>query len=201
MGREMVKKLLAVLLFVPVLGYSAEVKLEKISYAGWQNCVKLNNGKIELVVTLDVGPRIIKFGFINSKNLFKEYTEQSGKTGGSDWRIYGGHRLWYAPEDSVRTYWPDNVPVKYEWDKKTLKLIQQQETTTQIQKKIDIMMDNKTNKVTVVHRFINKGLWEIELAPWCLTVMTQNGRAIFPQEPYKPHPDYLLPARPLVLWH
>ena len=31
--------------------------------------------------------------------------------------------------------------------------------------------------------------------------MAQNGRAIFPQEEYRPHPDYLLPARPLVLWH
>ena len=30
--------------------------------------------------------------------LFKEYDEQMGKTGGDEWRIYGGHRLWIAPE-------------------------------------------------------------------------------------------------------
>ena len=41
----------------------------------------------------------------------------------------------------------------------------------------------------------------MELSPWALTVMTQGGRAILPQEEYRSHPEYLLPARPLVLWH
>jgi hypothetical protein len=33
-----------------------------------------------------------------------------------------------------------------------------------------------------------------------LTVMAPGGRAIIPQEVYGPHPEFLLPARPLVLW-
>ncbi|MDQ1256337.1 MAG: hypothetical protein QG656_933, partial [Candidatus Hydrogenedentes bacterium] len=40
-----------------------------------------------------------------------------------------------------------------------------------------------------------------ELAPWALTVMAQNGRAVYPQEPFIPHTEYLLAARPMVLWH
>jgi hypothetical protein len=31
--------------------------------------------------------------------------------------------------------------------------------------------------------------------------MAAGGRAIYPQEDYKPHPDCLVPARPIVLWH
>ena len=31
--------------------------------------------------------------------------------------------------------------------------------------------------------------------------MAPGGRAIFPQEPYRAHSDYLLPARPVVLWY
>ena len=31
--------------------------------------------------------------------------------------------------------------------------------------------------------------------------MTQNGRAIIPNEPYRAPSEYLLPARPLALWH
>jgi hypothetical protein len=34
-----------------------------------------------------------------------------------------------------------------------------------------------------------------------LTVMAQGGRAVFPQEAYRPHPEYLAPARPMTLWH
>ncbi len=31
--------------------------------------------------------------------------------------------------------------------------------------------------------------------------MAPGGRAIYPQEPYISHTEYLLPARPMVLWH
>jgi hypothetical protein len=137
---------------------------------------------------------------VGGQNLFKEFKDQLGKTGGDEWRSYGGHRLWHAPEDARRTYWPDNSPVKYSWDGRTLKLTQSIEQTTGIVKEIEITLDPDDNHVTLVHRLTNKGLWDIELAPWSLTVMSEGGRAIFPQEPYRPHPEYLLPARPLVLW-
>ncbi len=191
--------LLCTVLAVPAVG---QVQLqEKVSYAGWPNCVRLTNGRIELIVTTDVGPRVIRLGFVGGQNIFKEYREQLGKTGGSEWRIYGGHRLWHAPEASPRTYAPDNSPVKYLWDGKTLKLVQPVEPSTGIAKEIEITLDPAENHVRLLHRLINRNLWEIELAPWTLTVMAQGGRAIFPQEPYRPHPDYLAPARPMVLWH
>jgi hypothetical protein len=34
--------------------------LQKTAYAGWQNCLKLSNKKIEMIITLDVWPRIIR---------------------------------------------------------------------------------------------------------------------------------------------
>ena len=37
-------------------------------YGGWPNTVKLTNGNIELIVTLDVGPRVIRFGFSEEPN-------------------------------------------------------------------------------------------------------------------------------------
>ena len=175
--------------------------MEKSEYAGWKNCIRLSNGEIELVVTTDVGPRVIRLGFVGGQNLFKEFKDQLGKTGGDQWTPYGGHRLWHAPEVDPRTYWPDNVPVKHEWNGTTLKLIQPVEEANGIQKQIEVTLDPDENHVTMLHRLINKNPWDIELAPWCLSVMEANGRIIFPHEEYRPHPDYLLPARPLVLWH
>ena len=70
-----------------------KLTMEKVSYAGWPNCIKLSNGQIELIVTTDVGPRIMRFGFVGGQNLLNEYKDQVGKTGGDEWRIYGGHRL------------------------------------------------------------------------------------------------------------
>ncbi len=154
-------------------------------YGGWENCVKLENNEIELVATTDIGPRIIRFGFKGGQNLFKEFSDQAGTTGGDEWKLYGGHRLWHAPEEVPRTYFPDNDPVGFKYSRDTVKLIQDTETTTGIQKEIEITLDQKENNVKVLHRLINKNLWEIELTPWALSVMANSGRAIIPQEPYQ----------------
>jgi len=177
------------------------MQMEKVTYGGWDNCIRLSNGEIELIATTAIGPRIIRAGFCGGQNLFCEYPETLGKTGGDDWRLYGGHRLWHAPEVAPRTYWPDNEPVEYDWDGTTLTLNQAVEGTTGIQKQIAITMDDKTNHVELVHRLTNRNLWDIETAPWCLTVFAAKGRAIIPQEDFRPHPEYFLAARPLVLWH
>ena len=70
---------------------------EKVEYRGWKNNIKLTNGEAELIVTLDVGPRVIRYALAGGKNVFKEYDEQMGKSGESEWMIRGGHRLWAAP--------------------------------------------------------------------------------------------------------
>jgi len=175
--------------------------METVAYGGWQNCVKLSNGSVELIATTDVGPRIIRFGFVDGQNLFCEMQSDMGKTGGTEWRSYGGHRLWHAPEMIPRTYSPDNAPVEYKWDGSTLELIQPIEEDNRLAKEIEVTLDPDTDHVRIVHRITNLNPWAVKLAPWCLTVMSPGGRAILPQEEFRPHPDYLLPARPLVLWH
>jgi len=192
-------------LFLPALLSAASAGQlpfqEKVNYGGWANCIRLSNGHIELIVTTDVGPRVIRCGFVGGQNLFHEFKNDLGKVGGKEWRPYGGHRLWHAPEQMPRTYSPDNDPVQHSWNGKTLILTQAMEPSTGIVKQIEITLSPTENHVKLVHRLINKNLWDIEAAPWCLTFMAQGGRAIFPQEPYIPHSEYLLPARPLVLWH
>ena len=171
--------------------------MQKVAYAGWPNCIQVSNGQIELIATTDVGPRIIRFGFVGGPNLFSEVPEHLGKTGGDEWKSYGGHRLWHAPEVMPRSYVPDNSSIEHVWDGRTLKLIQPVEASTGLQKEIEITLDEKANRVSVLHRIRNKNGWAIEAAPWALSVMRGPGTAIFPQElPV----DQLLPVRPLVLW-
>ena len=96
----------------------------KVNYGGWPNCYRLSNPQVELIVTTDVGPRIIRFGFVGEDNEFCEFGEMLGKRGGNEWRIYGGHRLWHAPEAEPRTYAPDNSPVRLERHGDVVRLIQ-----------------------------------------------------------------------------
>ncbi|MCJ7715261.1 MAG: DUF4380 domain-containing protein [Anaerolineales bacterium] len=174
-------------------------KPEKVSYGGWDNCLKLETDNIELIITLDVGPRIIRFGIPGGQNLFKEFEDQMGVTSGDEWMSFGGHRLWHAPEVYPRTYAPDFNPVEYVWQNDVLNLTQRTEPETGIQKEIELGFDDYS--VLLKHRLINRNAWAIDVAPWCLSVMASGGRAIIPQEEFKPHPEVLTPARPLVLWH
>lgn len=178
----------------------AEVKIEKVAYRGWPNCYKISNGTVEFIATTDVGPRIIRYGFPGEDNLFAEFEDQIGKTGGDEWRIYGGHRLWHAPEAKPRCYYPDNTPIQATVEGNTLKLVQPTEPTTGLQKEIEVTLDDTGSHVTVLHRIRNNGLFPVEFAPWALSVMNKGGKAVFPREPYRPHPEALLPVSPMVVW-
>ncbi|MBN1262485.1 MAG: hypothetical protein JXB35_17525 [Anaerolineae bacterium] len=174
--------------------------MDIISYAGWDHCVRLANERIELLITSDVGPRILRLAFLGQENEFAEFAEMLGQTGGDIWRSYGGHRLWHAPEEQPRTYYPDNAPVAVEDHGDFARFIAPLEVTTRIQKEIDVALDPEAARVTVVHRLRNTNLWSIALAPWALSVMAPGGTAIIPLPPRGPHPNNLLPNSSLVLW-
>ncbi len=174
--------------------------LERIAYGGWRDCRRISNGTIDLVITAEVGPRIIRLGLEGGENEFKEFDDQLGLTGGDEWRIYGGHRLWHAPEAKPRTYFPDNSPVEIAERDGRVRAVQPVEPTTGIQKELDIRMDPQGPHVEVTHRLRNAGLWPVEAAPWALSVMAPGGRAIIPLPPRGSHEDNLLPVNTMTMW-
>ena len=176
--------------------------MEKVKYLDQPNCYKLSNGTVEVIVTTDIGPRIIHYGFQGEDNILGEVPDSVIKTELGDWKPWGGHRLWSAPEAKPRSYAPDNHPVEYEiQDDNTIRLIQRAEPPTYIQKEFTVKLDLEGSGVHIQHKLTNKNLWGIDIAPWALTIMNGGGIAILPQEPYRSWDEYLLPARPLVLWH
>ena len=60
----------------------AKVKIQKIPYGGWKNCVQITNDLVDLIVTSDIGPRIIRYGFIGQANEFCEIESARGLTAG-----------------------------------------------------------------------------------------------------------------------
>ncbi|HEY6057510.1 MAG TPA: hypothetical protein VIV06_05720 [Candidatus Limnocylindrales bacterium] len=174
--------------------------IESVEFGGWPNCLRVANERIEIVATTDVGPRIIRCGFVGGQNLFKVFEAEAGLTGGDAWRSYGGHRFWHAPEVFPRTYAPDNVPIGHTWHGHALTLTAA-EPANGLEKQVRVSLHAVDPCIRIEHRLTNRGRWTVELAPWALSVMAAGGRAVYPQEDYLPHPEVLVPARPLVLWH
>jgi len=182
--------LAAIALLLPAL-WAAEkgkVRVEKIKYRGWKNNLKLTNGEAELILTLDVGPRVISYKLTGGKNVFVELADQMGKSGETEWVARGGHRLWVGPEDLTRTYAPDNRPIKYEeLPGGAIRLIQNPDKYG-IQKEMDVQLAETGSKVTVTHRIKNVADKDAELAVWVLTMMAPGGVEIIPLPPKRPHP-------------
>jgi hypothetical protein len=179
---------------------ASTVTIEKIPYQGWPNCYCVTNGEVELIVTSDIGPRIMRFGFVGGKNLFKEYEEQLGGTDEPEWKLRGGHRIWSAPEDAKRTYALDNSAARIDVAGDRLTATSEVEADSGLEKQIEVRLAPKGTGVEVVHRLKNTLPWAIELAPWALTMMTPGGMGITGHPPRALHTEVLQPTHPLVMW-
>lgn len=163
--------------------------VDKVEYKGWKNNVKLSNGEAELIITLDVGPRVISYRLAGGTNVFKEYAEQMGKSGETEWMIRGGHRLWYGAEDNIRTYALDNGPVTAAFPGPgTVRVTPPPDSAFGLQKEFDVQLAPTGTNVTVVHRLTNVGQRPSVVAPWSISVMAPGGVEIIPLPPKRSHP-------------
>jgi hypothetical protein len=194
------KHLVLISVFCVATTVRASVSVEKVEYKGWTNCYRISNGEVELIVTGDVGPRIIRYGFMGGQNLFKEFPEQLGKSGEAAFQLRGGDRVWKAPEDPIASWQPDNVPVTVEITPTGVIAREPVEPQTQLQKEIEVSLAPSGSTVIVSHRIANHSLFPLEFAPWALTMMAPGGRVISGFPPRGHHPQNLEATNPLVMW-
>ena len=175
-------------------------RIEKIPYGGWSNCYRLSNSQIELIVTADIGPRVIRCGFSGGQNFFKEYAAELGGTGEPDWKIRGGHRIWVAPEKGSITYELDNYPVEISNDRGVFTATSPTDPRTGLQKELTLILDPTEPRVHVTERIYNRTLFPLEYAAWGPTVMAPGGLGITGVPPRGTHPEMLEPTHPLICW-
>mgnify|MGYP000139973912 CR=1 FL=1 len=176
------------------------MKIEKTSFGGWANCLRIANDHAELIVTLDVGPRVVSYQHLpGGKNVLKVNTEEQGRSGEDQFMARGGHRIWLAPEDE-RTYQPDNSPVTYELLPNGVRLENAALAPWHIKKTLTITLAADTSLVALDHRATNEGTDPATLATWGITVMEAGGLEIIPRPPMGHHPQDLRPNRVQVFW-
>ncbi len=154
-------------------------------------CLCLKNAALEVLVTIDCGPRVISLRLTDGENIL--FTDPQGQAvcrvpeleaafgPGAFYRFYGGHRLWVAPELYEMTYVPDDEPV-------TVDLLPdgamftppKQKTGLQMSVKITLSEDDAPT-LTVTHSVDNQSGKTLCLAPWALTQLAPGGVAVIPQ--------------------
>jgi hypothetical protein len=175
------------------------VTFRRTAYQGWANCWSVANGEVELIMTADVGPRVISCGFVGGPNLFKNFEAQMGGTGEPVWMIRGGSRIWIGPEDREASYAPDNVPVEIALGEGTLTATAPVDAAG-VQKQMVIRLADSGAQVEILNRIRNARPQPMEMASWVLAVMAPGGIAITGFPPRGTHPEDLAPTNPLVMW-
>jgi hypothetical protein len=184
--------------------------IQEIPFAGWKRNLRLQGPTTELIITLDVGPRIIRYAFPGDKNVFVEMAGQMGGTGEKEWMIRGGHRLWTAPE-GPHSYAPDNGPVTYKKiSDSAVEVAEPANKQFGFQKTLRIeLLAGEVVKIT--HLLANTTDKPLDISPWVLSVMAPGGVALIPQPELDLHPsefpdgravkdEEYLPNREMVLW-
>lgn len=164
-------------------------------------CIELTNAAVTLSVTRTVGPRVIGLTLRGGENLFAEAPNLTMDCPGEGvLHLYGGHRLWHAPEIPERTYLPDDRPVGIVKDEYSLLATQPVEEQTGIQKSMRICLPDESPTVVVEHTLTNRGKLPVKCAPWAITMFRTGGVAILPHSIANADPAGVQPNRGLVLW-
>lgn len=171
--------------------------MDTVKFFGHE-CVTLKNKTIQLLISRSMGPRILSLKFAGGENLLAELPDfVTDCPGTGTYHFYGGHRLWHAPEVPSRTYLPDDGPVDIISLENGLRVTQEVETKTGLQKSIDIELQGDSASLTVTHRLSNKGLWSVTTALWAITPFKPGGLGILPQTI---EDTGVLPNRSMALW-
>jgi len=179
---------------------SGTMQIQIVPHEGWQNSVQIRNAHVELIFTLDVGPRVMVYQTPGGQNIFKKYAKEMGGSGEKEFVARGGHRVWISPETDVSRV-PDNGPVaKYELLPNGVHAEEALPAPWGMRKTLTVTLDENSSKVTVLHRVINESDQPVTAATWGVSMMAPGGVEIIPQPPMGLWPRDLLPERVIVPW-
>jgi hypothetical protein len=161
----------------------------------------LSNAYLTIEFLQNAGPRIVRLGPAGSEhNLFAELPHKQLPSPHGPYTLYGGHRLWHAPETQARTYVPDDEGLRVEEIENGARMRLKADPHSHITKTIELRLDPEQAAATVQHTLFNEGLWPVQLAAWGITQLAPGGVAILPQTTFPLDESALLPNRQLILW-
>lgn len=183
------------------------VQSQIADYNGFGRCLSLSNGDAEVLVTLDIGPRIIRYALSGGENFFLEDTACAIRESGPQfdayyfkdafWRIYGGHRIWFSPETMPGSYYPDNTPVNYSQKGSSFIFSPGPQKQNGVEYTLTVTMNDSGTAVAVKNEIQNISAQSKTFGIWSISAMCKNGMVVIPMCPKE---TGLLHNRVFSLW-
>jgi hypothetical protein len=161
---------------------------------------RLAGAHLWLDVLATAGPRIVRLGLAGSdRNLLAETPDDGWETPHGRYELFGGHRLWFAPEDPDRVAVPDGHGLVVSAVPGGTRLTGLAEEPTGLVRSMTIRLSASVAAFELRHELRNVGAKPIELAPWSITQLPLGGTVLLPQRAATPG-HHVRPNRTLVLW-
>lgn len=151
---------------------------------------KRQGPKHYLLVTIELGPRIISMTPRGGENLF--FNDDAGARvskgelfdevfgPGAEFRFYGGHRLWLAPQRLIHTGAPDNDPLEVTRITNDAVFTGKPQKVVGMQTSMIVVMDDTKPSITVTSEFTNISSGALSFAPWQISQLAPGGVALAP---------------------
>ena len=150
------------------------MEINRIEYPGSPRSYECRIGKGRLVICADFGPRILSLSAADGPNVL--FVDEKRRIARGDWYLYGGHRLWVAPETEA-TYSPDNDPCRVDIEGGRI-TVTAADQALKLEKSITVS-ENEGNFV-ITHTVVNRGETLMAGAIWALTCVVPSGTTFFP---------------------
>lgn len=165
-----------------------------------QSTRRFESEHLWLDVLADAGPRIIRLGLAGSDDNFLAETPDAGwETPRGRYELFGGHRLWFAPENPDLVAIPDSRGLTLTVTDTGVELTGLPDPVTGLIRSIAMRLDPTAAAIDLHHQLWNTGHEALELAPWAITQLPLGGVATLPQ-PAVTSEHLVQPNRLLVLW-
>lgn len=181
------------------------MELTEMNYENFGRCVRIDNGIIDCIVSIEIGPRILRFGFVGDKNIlyndlkrkYQRPTEETSTVSDKNttYYLYGGHRLQIRQSPPFDL--PDNSPVVYSVPAEGVTFTAPKLKKREVQISYEIIMGKEASDIMIVHSAKNcsKEVMLLGLSP--ATLLEGGGVAVIPQNQQAQTGQ---PSKTLNLW-
>lgn len=175
--------------------FGEDIGVEKINYRGWNDCYKLSNDSVEVIIVPSIG-RAISFRRVDGSNVFNTFEDSLGKNREpvDNYITYGGLYTWLAPQyawrlteeqrnggaDGMAGVPMDGLPheVKNIGPRTlTIGMTDNENYKIEIEKKYTL--DPKSPKLLYSIRCKNVGNTTVRWATWNLSAIKKTGKVLF----------------------
>ncbi|HNT22847.1 MAG TPA: hypothetical protein PKM21_00660 [Anaerolineales bacterium] len=146
----------------------------------------ISNRHLRLDYLVQAGPRLVRLVMANSDtNLLGETPQLGWETPFGHYHLYGGHRLWHAPENFPLSSIPDDTGLQI-IDQvaahTSVRLVGALEKPTGLRKEMLVTLDEDRPALHILHTTSNEGDKPVQISPWAITVLPAGGVAVAGQK-------------------